>query len=94
MDRVRECVLQYFDETATYTAYDTPLKGPSTDVDWPSIEAFGNCDTCLSEFDIASPAELERLRIATLALLGVTAFFAIASLIAVINWDWVRRKVF
>ena len=56
---LQQQVEQVFDENATYTPYD-PLVGPSQDVHWPSIVAYGNCDSCYVQMpaSIASPQNL------------------------------------
>ena len=69
-----ECVLTTtgYDGNATYTPYDDPHVDPSNDIDWPSLVAFGDCDTCESFATIPSPADVQGNRIAGYVMLGLT----------------------
>ena len=67
-----ECTLQSYDPMQNYTSYE-PRQGPSQDVDWPHVVAYGDCETCSVYWSVASPEKLANERTAGLVLLGVTA---------------------
>ena len=71
--RTVECAILTFDPNQEYTTYD-PLVGPSQDIDWPSIVAFGDCKSCEVAWSVASPEDLEVSRVSGLFLLAVAAF--------------------
>jgi len=53
------------------TSYD-PSVGPSQDKGWPSLVAYGDCQSCHVQLQSPSPDELYNLRIAGFVLSGLT----------------------
>ncbi|CAB9514723.1 expressed unknown protein [Seminavis robusta] len=86
LNQVEACVQhkQVFDLNATYTAYN-PYMGPSQDVDWPHINAFGNCETCESKFSVATSDALADIQIAASVFLGAGCL-----LLIVLTYLWCR----
>ena len=70
--QAEECAIQTFNPSQTYTPYD-PLDGPSQDIDWPNIFAYGDCDTCEVEWVVASPTQLILERASGLVFLALAA---------------------
>ncbi|CAB9507123.1 expressed unknown protein [Seminavis robusta] len=99
LNDVRECMAKRFNGTRihsitdSYTPFD-PFVGPSQDVDWPSIIAYGDCDTCEIHVDLASAETLRRIRTAGFVFLFVSlAMLAALLLVALCNTlDCERRK--
>lgn len=67
-----ECSSKVFDPTLNYTEYN-PKIGPSQDVDWPNVLAYGDCDTCEVSWWVASRRQLAREHNVGLTFLGFTA---------------------
>lgn len=87
-ERLVACVREnYIDlrQLNTYTAYD-PLAGPSLDVDWPHLVAYGNCDTCEISTEIPSLGTMRKKRVAGLYMLGSCP----AGLLAIMVVWWQR----
>ena len=65
-----------FNPNVTYSPYSAEL-GPSHDIDWPSIVAFGDCNTCKVVMKVMSPNTIQRYGRASLGLISGSAFFVI-----------------
>lgn len=72
-DRVYACTLKTYDPELTYNDFD-PSVGPSNDVDWPSVVAYGDCDKCDSQLTVPSLALARGFKVAggVVLLIAVT----------------------
>ena len=82
------CMNDLFSLDGNYTEYD-PLANPSSDVDWPSVEAYGNCQTCEVTLSITETATVRGLRIVCWCLLAWTIL--ILSSFVVLRKRWRPR---
>lgn len=72
--KVQKCSENYLNGTAfdssLYTLY-VAVDGPSSDSSWPSIVAFGDCDSCDATFSVASPSSLKAMRSSAITVLMI-----------------------
>eukprot|EP00977_Amphora_coffeiformis_P013612 scaffold3600_cov171-Amphora_coffeaeformis.AAC.17 len=62
----RQCVIDtYYNESFPYTPYEEFRLGPSNDIDWPNVVAFGDCNICKVYSNGTTNTSYERLHIAT-----------------------------
>jgi len=82
-------------------SYDMPIdwnEGPSNDLNWPSIVAYGDCNSCRATLQVPSNSRLKRLRYATLAMTCAMAFVLLIMLsmwlqqAIAFEWRWRRES--
>ena len=57
-EAVQECVKStLYDNTTSYEPYN-PNVGPSNDINWPNIIAYGDCDTCTASLTVPPPKRI------------------------------------
>lgn len=94
--KAEACVLANFGNITTleelqefYTPYD-PTVGPSQDVDWPHLVAYGDCNTCDASLTVPTRGNLRNLRKSGLAFLGATGGGWLLTALFV-TWMWIRH---
>jgi len=87
---VTNCANSIFDiqqevENGYYVPYD-PTEGPSQDVNWPSLVAYGNCDNCHVTTKVPRYHALQFARAAVLVL------WSIGAALVTVSFVWVCRS--
>jgi hypothetical protein len=87
--QVEQCANSLFDPSLAESGYYVPYdkdEGPSNDVNWPSIKAYGDCSDCSARDKAPRPDALQGLRISAIIFL-VVAF----SVVGGASVCWVRE---